>query len=163
MNMFVIRLNGEDETIDFARRFGSIIEEGTVVGLVGDLGAGKTTFVKGLADGMELGTDVAVTSPTFALANVYGKTRKLAHIDLYRITSAQDVYGAGIEDFFFPPYSAAVEWFEKLAEAGCQPPPRFIEIRFEFETEETFKRRLLIFTNDDAYALKLNEICYSPQ
>ncbi len=163
MRNFLVRLNGEDETIDFARRLGAIIEEGTVVGLVGDLGAGKTTFVKGLAEGMKLGADVAVTSPTFALANVYGKTRKLAHIDLYRITTAQDVYGAGIEDFFFPPYSAAVEWFEKLAEAGCQPPPRLIEIRFEFESEETLKRRLIILTNDADYASKLNEICYSPQ
>jgi tRNA threonylcarbamoyladenosine biosynthesis protein TsaE len=104
------------ETEVLGEKFGREAERGLVLALSGDLGAGKTQFVKGLARG--LGVSVRVHSPTFTLVNGYGGGRlKLFHLDLYRLETTAQMVSAGIEEFLSPDGVAVIEWAERL-EAG---------------------------------------------
>jgi tRNA threonylcarbamoyladenosine biosynthesis protein TsaE len=97
---------------------GAIDESGAVISLCGPLGAGKTLFVKGLAEG--LGVDPAgVTSPTFAIAAEYpfGADRRLVHADLYRLADAAELEAAGYLDWLEPGAVIAIEWGDRLPDA----------------------------------------------
>lgn len=102
-----------DETLALGERWGRAAQRGWVIGLSGDLGAGKTQFVKGLARG--LGSPARVHSPTFALLNEYGGGRlTLFHLDLYRLINRDDVRGAGLEEYLINPDGVTVvEWIER--------------------------------------------------
>ncbi len=100
----------ENETIEIGRRLGSILKPPDVVLLMGELGAGKTTFVKGIATGMKI-QDI-VKSPTFTIAREYGVSpRKLYHLDLYRIQVEDFVV---IEDYFGSDGVVVVEWGNEI-------------------------------------------------
>src|SRR3954454_1801758 len=87
-----------EETVALGEKWGRAAQAGWVLGLSGDLGAGKTQLVKGIARG--LGTPARVHSPTYALLNEYGGGRlPLIHIDLYRLNGPADVIGAGLEEY----------------------------------------------------------------
>ena len=103
------------ETQALAARLAAEMPEGTVLCLHGDLGAGKTCFVQGLAKA--LGVRRPVGSPTFTLINEYKGQRALAHIDLYRVRGAGDAFGLGLEDYLFHFRGiVAIEWAERVAE-----------------------------------------------
>ncbi len=89
-----------------------------MIALVGPLGAGKTLFVKGLAEGLQVAPEL-VSSPTFVIANEYpiGGARVLAHVDLYRIESESELFGTGFLDWLVPCNVVAVEWSDRLPEA----------------------------------------------
>jgi tRNA threonylcarbamoyladenosine biosynthesis protein TsaE len=90
---------------------------GLVIGLSGDLGAGKTQLVKGIARGLDI--LARVHSPTFTLVNVYeGGRLKLFHLDLYRLESAEQALDAGLEDYLTPDGVTVIEWAERLFPAG---------------------------------------------
>lgn len=103
------------ETQAVAARLAAEVPDGAVVCLHGDLGAGKTCFVQGLAKA--LGVRRPVGSPTFTLINEYRGRRGLAHIDLYRLRGAADAFGLGLEDYLehFDGV-VAIEWAERLGE-----------------------------------------------
>ena len=99
------------------------VEAGWVIGLLGDLGAGKTQFVKGLARG--LGSPAHVHSPTFALLNIYpGGRLTLFHLDLYRLDTREQIRTAGLEEYLRPSGVAVVEWAEKLSDETSPPKPQ---------------------------------------
>src|ERR1700757_3722111 len=101
------------ETEALGEQFGRAAQRGWVIALSGDLGAGKTQFVKGLARG--LGISTRVHSPTFTLVAEYtGGRLDLFHLDLYRLETAEEILSAGIEDFLQPDGVAVIEWAEKL-------------------------------------------------
>ncbi len=107
------------ETESLGEQFGRVAKNGTVIALSGELGAGKTQFVKGLARG--LGISVRVHSPTFTLVNEYGGGRlKLFHLDLYRLETPQQIVSAGIEEFLQPDGVSVIEWAERLADGRWQ-------------------------------------------
>src|SRR5271156_3101281 len=102
------------ETESLGEKSGRSAERGFVFALSGELGAGKTQFVKGLARG--LGISARVHSPTFTLVNEYGGGRlKLFYLDLYRLETREQILSAGIEDFFQPDGVAVIEWAERIA------------------------------------------------
>ena len=93
----------------------SLPERGAVIAMYGELGAGKTAFVRGLARGLEV--DGTVTSPTFTIVNeLYGK-RDLFHFDMYRLGSADELFDIGWEDYLDRGGVCAVEWSENIADA----------------------------------------------
>ena len=102
------------ETEAFAEQLATTFVGGEVLLLKGDLGAGKTHFVKGLARG--LGIDEVVTSPTFALHNSYTGRLNLNHFDFYRIEDSEEVEILGLDEFFYDMHGvAAIEWSENVA------------------------------------------------
>jgi tRNA threonylcarbamoyladenosine biosynthesis protein TsaE len=101
-----------EETIAFAAKFAKFLKRGDTVCLFGDLGSGKTAFVKGMAKGLKIAPG-HVHSPTFTLMNIYEGQVPIYHFDLYRIT-AGDLFGLGYEEFFYGNGVAAVEWSERL-------------------------------------------------
>ncbi|HXI70708.1 MAG TPA: tRNA (adenosine(37)-N6)-threonylcarbamoyltransferase complex ATPase subunit type 1 TsaE [Verrucomicrobiae bacterium] len=101
------------ETEALGEKFGRAAGRGLVLALSGDLGAGKTQLVKGLARG--LGVTARVHSPTFTLVNEYSGGRlKLFHLDLYRLETPAQILSAGIEEFLSPDGVAVIEWAERL-------------------------------------------------
>jgi len=86
------------ETIDLGRRLGQLIDRPLVIALTGDLGAGKTALVKGIAEGLGVPPECPVTSPTFTLVNEYDGRLRLFHVDLYRLAGSGDVADIGLED-----------------------------------------------------------------
>ena len=101
------------ETFDLGRRIGASLRGGEVLALEGDLGAGKTQFVKGLAAG--LGHDRDVTSPTFTLIHEYtGGRLPLYHFDFYRLENEGDVLRIGLDDYLGAHGVVAIEWAGKF-------------------------------------------------
>jgi len=107
----------EKQTFNFAKKFAKTFKGGEIIGLIGDLGAGKTIFTKGLAEG--LGIKKNITSPTFVLMKVYRVShpyiKNLVHIDAYRIKSEQDIIAIGAHEYFNRPDSITIiEWADNI-------------------------------------------------
>lgn len=105
-----------EETISIGRQLASSLKPGQMIVLRGDLGAGKTTLVKGIAEAFDAAPQEDVTSPTFTLVHEYrGPTATLFHIDLYRIDTERELMTLGIDDLRSEPGSILlVEWGEKF-------------------------------------------------
>ena len=103
------------ETGALGARLATFLRPGDVINLSGDLGAGKTRFVQGLAGG--LGVAERITSPTFAIIKEYrGRTLPLYHFDVYRLDSVADLTNLGFEDYFYGDGVTVVEWGDKFKE-----------------------------------------------
>ena len=108
--------NSPEETEALGAALGKRLPAGTVIAYRGDLGAGKTAFTRGLARG--LGCTEQVTSPTYTIVNEYlGGRLPLFHFDMYRLTSSDDLWDIGWEDYLERGGVCAVEWSENVAEA----------------------------------------------
>lgn len=104
--------NSVEETEVLGANLAQRLPGGTVIAFTGDLGAGKTAFVRGLAKG--LGIDARVTSPTFTIVNEYdGGVRPLFHFDLYRLNDSDELFDIGWEDYLVRGGICAVEWSER--------------------------------------------------
>ena len=104
-----IRSNSPGETREIGRRLAEKLTQGTVIAFSGDLGAGKTAMISGLAEG--LGVTDRVTSPTFTIVNEYGGGRlPLFHFDLYRLGGGEELYDIGWDDYLVRGGVCAVEW-----------------------------------------------------
>ncbi len=121
-----ISTNSPEETHRVARDLLATLQPGAVLALHGELGAGKTCFVQGLA--RALGVRRAVTSPTFTLINEYAGPLRLYHIDLYRINSPEEALRLGLDEYVHGDGITAIEWAERVAELL---PPHTIHIRFQ--------------------------------
>lgn len=113
------RTVSDKETCELGRKIAAGLKSAEVVCLYGDLGAGKTTLVKGIAEG--LGIKEEITSPTFTLMNVYevksprSKVKSLVHIDTYRLKDEQELLDIGAEDYVGQPVTVTIiEWPEKI-------------------------------------------------
>jgi len=107
-------LKSEKATIETGKKFAAKLHGGDIVLLEGVLGAGKTTFVKGMAEFFDI--KKKITSPTFALMNVYPvKPLNFVHVDTYRLKNEQELIDIGIEDYLGAPNTICViEWPEKI-------------------------------------------------
>jgi tRNA threonylcarbamoyladenosine biosynthesis protein TsaE len=134
-----------EETLALGEQWGRGAQRGWVIGLSGDLGAGKTQFVKGFARG--IGSPARVHSPTFALLNEYGGGRlQLFHLDLYRLSGLDEVRGAGLEEYLTNPDGVTVvEWIDRwLSGSGPLPPGSTELIRIlRFEVLDETERRIM--------------------
>ena len=119
--------NSPAETEALGAALAEELEPGAVVAFTGDLGAGKTAFVRGLARGLGIGE--RVTSPTFTIVNEYeGGRLPLFHFDMYRLDSADELFDIGWEDYLARGGVCAVEWSEKVSEA-LEPGAIRVDIR----------------------------------
>ncbi len=123
-------LADEAATLAFARQFAATVELPCSVALIGDLGAGKTTFVRGVL--RALGVMGSIKSPTYALVESYDTTKgEVHHLDAYRIESVDDFEARGGFEYFESPSIRFVEWPERLVGAVFFD----LELRFDFENE----------------------------
>jgi tRNA threonylcarbamoyladenosine biosynthesis protein TsaE len=131
------------ETGSLGERWGRAAQRGLVIGLSGDLGAGKTQLVKGIARG--LGITARVHSPTFTLVNEYGGGRlRLFHLDLYRLETRGQIVSAGLEEFLQPDGVTVIEWAEKMVNEEWrmkneEKPRRMIFVKIEILGESERK------------------------
>ncbi|MCA1570440.1 MAG: tRNA (adenosine(37)-N6)-threonylcarbamoyltransferase complex ATPase subunit type 1 TsaE [Chloroflexi bacterium] len=136
-----------DETRELGRRIGEAAVPGTVLALIGELGAGKTLLTKGVAAG--LGVGGVVNSPTFILMNEHAGRLPLYHIDAYRLDEAEDASAAGLLDERQADGVTVVEWADRLR--GVLPSER-LEIRLETLPDEPMHRTLRWTARGTAHA-----------
>jgi tRNA threonylcarbamoyladenosine biosynthesis protein TsaE len=126
------RMNGEAETAALGRELAAMAAPGTVIALIGDLGTGKTTLTKAIADG--LGVTEPVTSPTFTIIKEYSSGGlPLYHFDAYRVDGTEDMYLLGYEEYFYGNGVTVVEWADRVAELL---PPDAIVVRLDYGRDE---------------------------
>ncbi|MBI2834333.1 MAG: tRNA (adenosine(37)-N6)-threonylcarbamoyltransferase complex ATPase subunit type 1 TsaE [Acidobacteria bacterium] len=135
--------HSEQETSELARRLGLQLRPGHVVLLFGPLGVGKTAFVRGLAEGLEIGGD-EVSSPTFTLVQEYRGRLPLYHVDLYRL-EGPEVEDLGLEELGAGEGVVAVEWADRMP----RPTAGAIEVRIVDGGGDT---RELVITRPDSSA-----------
>ena len=132
----------EEETEACGRELAASLGPGSVVALYGDLGAGKTAFVRGLALG--LGVTEDVSSPTFTIVNEYPGRLPLFHFDMYRLNSAEELFDIGWEDYLDRGGVCALEWSER-GEGAIGPEAVRVAIRRLDET----RREIAISRKED--------------
>ena len=115
MNIKTVTMNNETETMAFGREIGKNANPGDVIALIGDLGTGKTTLTKAIAEGLEI-TEV-ITSPTFNIVKEYRSGRiPLYHFDVYRIGDPEEMFEIGYEEYFYGDGLCVVEWADLIEE-----------------------------------------------
>ena len=112
---YIIITNTPEETKDLGERLGRLLKDGDIVCLYGELGAGKTTFVQGIAKGLDI-KEGFVASPTFVIVNEYKGRLPLYHIDLYRLNSLSEIEDIGILEYLKGKAVTVIEWAEKAEE-----------------------------------------------
>ncbi|MBN2162072.1 MAG: tRNA (adenosine(37)-N6)-threonylcarbamoyltransferase complex ATPase subunit type 1 TsaE [Pontiellaceae bacterium] len=142
--MRIVKTNSPDETWALAAELADELDPGTVMALHGDLGAGKTCFIQGLA--AALGIDEPITSPTYTLIGEYEGRLPLHHIDLYRLSGPTEALGLGLEEYFDANGITAIEWAER---ADGLLPSDLLHICIEAD-EQTQERTFRIFREGEA-------------
>jgi len=139
--MVIYISHSPEDTVALGEAWGREAASGLVIGLSGDLGAGKTQLAKGVARG--LGVTERVHSPTFTLVNQYdGGGLPLFHVDLYRLETPEQIIAAGLEEYFHPAGVAVIEWAERWL--GDSP-----DLKFKMQYSKYHFRRVLIETMNE--------------
>lgn len=140
MDVRELTTHSAEETITLGRSLAQLLHPPKLVLLRGDLGAGKTTLVKGIAEGFEAAREEDVTSPTFTLVHEYrGPRANLYHIDLYRVDTPRELETLGLDDLFAPDSILLIEWGEKF--------PRFerdCDVEISLERVDEGSRRIRV-------------------
>lgn len=124
--------HGPEETLEVGRRLGSLLVAGDLVALVGDLGAGKTRLVQGIAKGLDVPESSYVRSPSFVILNVHPGRCDLNHLDLYRIHSPAEIEDLGYREIFYGEGVTVIEWADKIDDLL---PEEHLRISLEFRNE----------------------------
>ena len=144
------------DTQALAERLGRLLAAGDVLALIGPLGAGKTTFVQGLARGLEVAPERHVASPTFALVNEHPGRVALVHADLYRIEHERELAELGLVDAF-DRAAVVIEWLDRFPDAA---PAERLEITIAFAADDA---RTLTLTPIGPRATALTDLLRSPR
>jgi tRNA threonylcarbamoyladenosine biosynthesis protein TsaE len=123
----------EEETLSLGRELAGCLPEHGVVLLIGELGAGKTTLAKGIAEGRKVARAEDVSSPTFTLIHEYGDPVSVYHIDLYRLDTPEEARRLGLEDIYDSGALVLIEWGERFPELL---PEERVEIRIRQAGDE---------------------------
>lgn len=141
--MPVWKTNSAEETISVGRAIGSKLKPGTVLALIGDLGSGKTTIIKGIGLGLGIKSDREIKSPTFVILHIYKGRIPLYHFDLYRMENAADLNSLGLDEFLSDPNAVTViEWADRLSDISKQA---HVKIELKRSGEESRVIRLSKF------------------
>lgn len=135
--MQIIETLKPEQTLDLGKKIGKCVKAGTVISLIGDLGAGKTVFTQGFAHG--LGITEWVNSPTFTIVQIYDEGRiPFYHFDVYRIGDVSEMEEIGYEEYFYGEGVCIVEWANRIEELM---PPGHMVIAIEKDLEKGFEYR----------------------
>lgn len=129
--MWQITSSSPEATASLGEQLGQVAEAGLVILLLGDLGAGKTHFAQGVARG--LGISESVNSPTFTIINEYQGRLPFYHMDLYRLSEAEEGLLLGIEEYWYGDGVSLVEWPERMEDYW---PCHFLQVEIHYGEEE---------------------------
>ena len=144
---------GPEDTFALGAALGKLVGPGDFIALDGELGAGKTQFVRGLAAGADISPEETVSSPSFTLVNEYRCRIPFHHLDLYRLTSSRDVVELGFDELLGSQGAVIVEWPDRLE---SELPGELLLIRFEILDGD--ERKLLITGRGERYAALVGQI-----
>jgi len=138
--LFTLLTNSPEDTKEAGRRIGRALRPGVVLYLIGELGAGKTTLIKGIAQELAGIDPSCVTSPTFNYLNIYKGKAELHHFDLYRLSSSEEFIRSGFSEFLGGDRICCVEWPDRLP-LSAHFEKWFVDIQYlEFEQRKiTFR------------------------
>jgi tRNA threonylcarbamoyladenosine biosynthesis protein TsaE len=143
-NQYHLMTHTVEETRNLGKTIGRRINHPLVIGLCGELGSGKTAFVQGLAQGLEVPGDYYITSPTFTLINEYPGRLPLYHVDLYRLAGIHDLEDIGLVEMLDDQAVIAIEWAQKMLD---DLPAEHLAINFEITDNDHRRIGLNAFGN----------------
>jgi tRNA threonylcarbamoyladenosine biosynthesis protein TsaE len=143
----VLSADSPEETRALGRAVAAVLGSGDVVSLTGDLGAGKTTFVQGAADG--LGIHQAVLSPTFTLVREYEGSPPVYHLDVYRLDSLHDVVDLGFDEILDRGAVVFIEWGDVIE---ALLPESYLEVELSLRDDGEDRRRIAVTGRGEAWA-----------
>ncbi len=146
MRSFSVISRSSNQTRGWGRRLGKLISGGEIIGLTGDLGSGKTCFVRGLAEGVGVDRKAWVRSPSFTLINEYDGRVPVFHIDLYRISDMREMEDLNLREYLFSEGVSVIEWFDHLPAGEVK---EYLQIAFDYADGN--KRKLAFTACGDAY------------
>ena len=130
----IFTTHSPEETQELGFRIGKQLKPGSVVALIGDLGAGKTCLTQGIARGVGIDENQYVNSPSYILINEYTGPCPIYHIDLYRIRSAFELEDLGLEEYIYGRGICVIEWAERMLE---YLPESYVRVVLSHQTENT--------------------------
>jgi len=149
--MKCVEVFNEGETANLARKLGKLVEPGDIICLIGDLGAGKTTFTKAFALGLEV--EDYVTSPTFTIIQEYEGRIPLYHFDVYRIEDLREMEDIGYEEYFYGDGVCVIEWAQIIKDLL---PKNYLQI--EIRHMDIEKREICLTATNKYYEKKIEEL-----
>jgi tRNA threonylcarbamoyladenosine biosynthesis protein TsaE len=138
--LLMVNSGSEEITRKLGKVFGEISPAGTVIALNGELGAGKTVFARGVAEGLKV--NEVVSSPSYVLMNLYKGRLELYHFDFYRLENEEELDELGLDEYFYGEGISLVEWAGKFP--GVMPPTR-VEIDIVKDPGDLDNSRVLYF------------------
>lgn len=137
INNYIFISKNPDNTKNIGKKIGSLLRKGDLVALNGDLGAGKTCLVQGIAIGMDC--NQKVSSPSFSIIKEYTARLPIYHFDLYRLNRAEEIEELGYEDYFYGNGIALIEWAAKIEN---YLPAEYLLVEIQLE-DEFFTRKII--------------------
>lgn len=151
-NNLILISKGPDKTIKMGKKIGNLLEKGDLIALNGDLGAGKTCLVQGIASGMNCNDKVS--SPSFSIIKEYSGRFPIYHFDLYRLNRAEEIEELGYEEYFYGDGVTLIEWANKI-ESYLPAEILLIEIKME---DEYFARKIIFHPKGKRYRKLMEEL-----
>lgn len=145
------------QTMAWGRRLGRLVKGGEIIGLVGELGTGKTCFVRGFTEGAGVGKDAWVRSPTFTLINEYEGRLPVYHIDLYRVGKREQWEGLNLREYLYSDGVSLIEWFDYLP---ADEVDHYLELRITHRGGN--QRELAFLAHGERYEEILRELMKGP-
>jgi tRNA threonylcarbamoyladenosine biosynthesis protein TsaE len=145
------------QTMSWGSRLGRLLTGGEIIALIGELGAGKTCFVRGVTQGLEVGKEAWIRSPSFTLINEYHGRLPVYHIDLYRVEGRAQLEGLNLREYLYSDGASLIEWFEHLP---ADEVDEYLEVRIAFANGA---KRELTFTSHGERYEKIIEILRAQQ
>ena len=148
----------EEETAKLGRRLADVLFPGAVIGLIGQLGAGKTRLVRAIAEGLGIADSRAVSSPTFVLIQEYRARLPIYHFDAYRLHSEAEFFDLGAHEYFQGQGVCLVEWADRVM--GCMPAER---LAVHIQVTGPSSRRFVMEAFGERYHELVREFQRSPK
>ena len=134
------------QTMSWGSRLGRLLTGGEIVALIGELGAGKTCFVRGVTSGLEVDKEAWIRSPSFTLINEYDGRMPVYHIDLYRIEDRAQLEGLNLREYLYADGASLIEWFEHMP---ADEVDEYLEVRIAYANGA--KRELTFIPHGERY------------